>query len=74
MTGFQLKQEINGNAYLKKKGIPFLFLSTNPDPHTVDQAYDMSAQGYFVKPTSVTELHEMVQMIVNYWKICRHPV
>lgn len=73
MTGLQLRQEINQNDYLKKKSIPFIFLSTNPDLKIIRIAYEMMAQGYFVKPSSQSELKETMKMIVDYWKICRHP-
>jgi len=73
MTGIELRQEINKNERLKKRSIPFIFLSTNPDNKVISLAYEMLVQGYFVKPTSMNDLREMMKMIVGYWKICRHP-
>ncbi len=73
MTGLQLKEEINRNAYLKNKCIPFVFLSTTNDHRIIAKTYEFACQGYFVKPTRVQDLKEMVRMIIDYWKICRHP-
>lgn len=73
MTGIQLKEEINRNAYLKNKCIPFVFLSTTDNHSIIAKTYEFVAQGYFVKPTRVQDLREMVRMIIDYWKVCRHP-
>ena len=73
MTGMQLRQEINENEFLKKKSIPFIFLTTNSDKKTIEQAYEMLVQGYFVKPSNIKEIREMVRMIIDYWMICKHP-
>jgi CheY-like chemotaxis protein len=73
MSGIELKQRINSNDYLRKKSIPFIFLSTSPNTMVIEQAYQMQVQGYFVKPTKLIDLKEMVQLIIEYWKTCRHP-
>jgi CheY-like chemotaxis protein len=73
MSGIELKQKINSNDYLRKKSIPFIFLSTSPNNMVIEQAYQMQVQGYFVKPTKLIDLKEMVQLIIGYWKTCRHP-
>jgi CheY-like chemotaxis protein len=73
MTGMELKKEMNENEDLRKKSIPFIFLSTNPDQYIISKAYEMLVQGYFVKPGSMRELKEVIKMIVEYWKVCKHP-
>ena len=73
MTGMQLRQEINNNDFLRRKSIPFVFLSTNPDKRIVQQAYELLVQGYFIKPPRMGELREMIKMIVEYWTVCKHP-
>ena len=73
MTGMQLRQEINLQDCSNIKRIPFVFLTTNADQAAVTAAFDMFAHGYFVKPTSIQELKEMLQLIIGYWKVCRHP-
>jgi CheY-like chemotaxis protein len=73
VTGTELKKKINENEYLRKKSIPFIFLSTNSHPRAIDEAYDLMVQGYFVKPGAITEIKNLVSMIINYWKVCKHP-
>lgn len=74
MTGIELKQKINENDFLRKKNIPFIFLSTNSETATVSKAFDLLAQGYFVKPVRLTEIKEMVAKIVDYWKTSSRPL
>ena len=38
MTGFQLKQKINATECLRKRNIPFIFLTTNGDQKMIQQA------------------------------------
>lgn len=73
MTGLELYKMIKRNDSLKKKTIPFIFLTTTSDNKVITQAYEMFVQGFFVKPASIQELKEMIRMIVDYWKICRRP-
>ena len=73
MTGLQLRHEINENDFLRRKSIPFIFLTTNSDKKTIQHAYEMMVQGYFVKPSNIREIKEMMKMIIDYWKICKHP-
>ena len=74
MTGIELCQKILDNDSLKMKSIPFVFLSTTSDHHVIMKAYQMFVQGFFVKPSSISELKDMIRMIVDYWRICKHPV
>ena len=73
MSGTEMKRFINENDYLKKKSIPFIFLSTSLQRASVEKAYDLMAQGYFTKPNSFEELKYTIASIVDYWKRCRHP-
>ena len=73
MTGLQLKKQINNNDYLRNKCIPFIFLSTSPDHLAITTAYDVQAQGYFIKPPRIGELKEMMALIIGYWKFCSNP-
>jgi len=74
MNGMEFRDELNKNQYLRKKNIPFVFLTTNPDMQVVRMAYQSSVQGYFVKPTSLGELKEMLRTIIGYWRFSRQPV
>lgn len=74
MTGLELCKKIMTHESLKIKSIPFVFLTTSSDRQTITQAYEIPAQGFFVKPSSIHELKDMLRMIIDYWKICRHPM
>ena len=73
MTGIEFKLAINNHPELKKKSIPFIFLSTNPNQQMVYEAYQLLIQGYFIKPVNMKDFKEMIRMIIDYWKVCRHP-
>ncbi len=49
MNGVELKQRIDGNDRLRKKSIPFIFLSTAFDKNILEKVYECRVQGYFVK-------------------------
>jgi DNA-binding NarL/FixJ family response regulator len=73
MNGLELRRRICDNDYLRKKSIPFVFLSTNAHPKAVEEAYQMMVQGYFEKPASIEEIRKVLKMILDYWKVCKHP-
>lgn len=73
MSGAELKKKINENAAIRRKSIPFIFLTTTSAHQAVMEAYENLAQGFFTKPASFQSLKQMIEMILNYWKVCRHP-
>jgi CheY-like chemotaxis protein len=68
MTGMELKREINKNDILRKRTIPFVFLSTASDSSIVNSAFEEQAQGFFVKPPTIDSLKDIIITIINYWK------
>lgn len=73
MNGIELRNEIISDPYLRDKSIPFVFYSTAANPQQVKHAYDLTVQGFFQKPSSYSELTTMLKLIIDYWKVCRHP-
>lgn len=73
MSGLEMRRRITESDRLRKKTIPFIFLSTSSKMQSVELAYEMMVQSYFTKPNSLSELKEMMRMIIDYWKVCRHP-
>jgi len=73
MSGADLKRKINANTYLRRKSIPFVFLTTASSNNAVLDAYESIAQGFFTKPNDMESLRHMIEMILNYWKISKHP-
>lgn len=73
INGFELRNKIFTNEQLQLKCIPYLFFSTGANKKAVIDAYAMSVQGFFVKPTSVQALENTVRKIVEYWQECIAP-
>jgi CheY-like chemotaxis protein len=72
MNGLQLKEVIQRDDFLRAKGIPFVFISTNAGKETVRQAHALSVQGFFQKPTTMEDIKDMLQTLFNYWGLCKH--
>jgi len=73
MNGLQFRDTINDNEYLRKKSIPFVFLTAAVSQEIVDVAYDLTVQGFMEKPKSYEELKDVLREIVSYWHRCWHP-
>lgn len=73
MDGIELRQRILQNDYLRRKSIPFVFLTSSADKKDVEAAYDLQVQGYFVKQNSIPEIGRMLQKVLDYWEESRHP-
>jgi CheY-like chemotaxis protein len=73
-SGIELKRNIDADEQLREKSIPFIFYSTFVDQKVVNEAYtQMTVQGFFKKGTSYKEIKSDIKMIVDYWKLCKHP-
>lgn len=72
MNGLEFKERIQSNDFLRQKGIPFVFISTNADATAVRKAHVLSVQGYFMKPLTITSIHTMLSRIFDYWELCKH--
>jgi CheY-like chemotaxis protein len=74
MNGLELKKQIDANAELRKKSIPFVFFSTSTGNIDVYEAFtEMTVQGFFKKEDSIHQLKRTLTLIINYWKLCKHP-
>ena len=73
MDGLKLRKEINDDENLRRKSIPFVFLSTAATPSQVYIAYDLTVQGFFVKEPKFADTQSTIQMVLEYWKKCYHP-
>jgi CheY-like chemotaxis protein len=73
MDGLSLRATINSIDYLRKKSIPFIFFSTTASLDSIEKAYELTVQGFFVKPSSFQDLSQTLSMIISYWNICKHP-
>lgn len=74
VNGLEFKKNIEKDPQLRKKSIPFIFFSTSSNQQYIDKAYsEMNVQGYFVKGNNLNESREIIRIILEYWKACRHP-
>ena len=68
MSGLELKNAINADDKLKRRAIPFIFLSESVKPRDVLEAYMSLMQGFYIKAKTYAELKEQLQAICNYWQ------
>jgi len=73
MDGLSFRSTINDHDYLRKKSIPFVFFSTTASEEAINIAYELTVQGFFVKPSTFKELTNTLLLLVKYWKECKHP-
>ena len=73
INGFELKQRIHTNSKLSVRCIPYLFFTTGVNKKGVQDAYAMSAQGFFIKPSNMNALENTIRKIVEYWQECYAP-
>ncbi len=73
LSGMELRDKIHQNEDLRVKSIPYLFFSTSAEQAHVIEAYSKSVQGFFIKPSSYTELRETIKIILDYWMKCLSP-
>lgn len=73
MDGLTLRATINSIDFLRKKSIPFIFFSTTASLDSIEKAYELTVQGFFVKPSSFQDLTQTLSLIVSYWNMCKHP-
>lgn len=73
MNGLELREQIDQNEYLKKKSIPFVFLSTADNPKIVEEAYNSKIQGFYKKLSNFVDYKKQIRIIVDYWENCLHP-
>ncbi len=73
MNGLELLSRINKDEALRRKAIPFVFLTVAVSTALVNEAYRLAAQGFFVKKGNYTGLKDLLALILNYWKQGCHP-
>jgi len=73
-SGLNFKKQIDEDCELREKSIPFIFYTTGIDQKNINEAYTkMTVQVYFQKPSNYNEIKTTIQVILDYWKLCKHP-
>lgn len=73
MSGLELRRQIQADEFLRRKSIPFVFLTTVESKEVVDEVYELTVQGFFVKKNTIGEVEKQVRQILDYWRDCKHP-
>lgn len=73
MDGLELRKCIIASEYLRKKAIPFVYLTTAASAELVNAAYDSAVQGYYQKSAQFSGLQRQISLIIEYWKSSLHP-
>lgn len=73
MNGLELRRRIDKDEVLRKKSIPFVFLTTIESKEIVDEVYDLTVQGYFIKKPFYDDIANQIRAILEYWLMARSP-
>lgn len=73
LDGLSFRKNICKNPELRKKSIPFIFLTGIVSVNIVNEAYDLDVQGFYQKAGTYERLKEQLLTICIYWKHCLHP-
>lgn len=73
MNGLELRERIDKNEHLRRKAIPFVFLSTADNPKIVEVAYESKIQGFYKKLSNFVDYKKQISIIYEYWQHCLHP-
>ena len=73
MNGVELREEIYKDDFLRKKSIPFVFLSTTDGRRIINKVYELEVQGFFQKEVSYQAVSNQIKLIIDYWAKCKHP-
>jgi CheY-like chemotaxis protein len=53
--------------------IPVIILSASEQDSDIKKAYELGANAYLVKPSSLNDLAEMIHISMDFWRICQKP-
>ena len=73
LNGLQLRDIVHEDPELRKKSIPFVFLSTAANREEVNKAFDLTVQGFFKKHSDFKSFVDDLRCIMSYWEKCLHP-
>lgn len=73
INGFEFKEKLFYDPSLKCKYVPFVFRTTIDLDEEIKRAYDLGANGYFIKGAGIEEIRKNVTAMMEYWKLSRTP-
>ncbi|GAB3281844.1 hypothetical protein GCM10027347_57730 [Larkinella harenae] len=72
-SGLDIRRQIEQDSVLRKRSIPFIFFTHPVHRKLVEEAYDLTIQGFFEKKSTIQEIRSQLEAIVAYWSNCLHP-
>lgn len=73
MDGFELRNRIFEEESLRSKCTPYIFLTDQATPSSLEKAFGLSIQGFFKKPSTFSELDGIFRRVIEYWKVSLSP-
>jgi CheY-like chemotaxis protein len=73
LDGMAMLKHISNTEYLRRKSIPFIFLTEIASKEIINEAYNIGVQGFFKKQINYTSIKEQLLSILVYWEKCLHP-
>ena len=73
MSGLELRQHIDQDPGLRRKCIPFIFMTNPVEDYLVEEAYKLTIQGLFEKKETFSAWKTQLGSIIAYWTECHHP-
>ena len=73
INGLELRERVKQNEAINIKCVPYIIFSTTVMKTFIDNAYSLGVQGYFKKPIEPKELLNILQKIIEYWKLSYAP-
>ena len=73
IDGFELRKKVFSNKEFQNKCVPYLFFTNGTHKKAVVDAYAMSVQGFFIKPSNLSALENTIRKIIDYWQECIAP-
>lgn len=72
VDGFDILEHLQNNP--TNAIVPSIVLSSSEDTHDINTAYRLGACSYFVKPYKYSELCNLINTLLGYWKINKTPI
>ena len=73
INGLELRERVKQNEAINIICVPYIIFSTTVNKTFIDNAYTLGVQGYFKKPSNSQELLNILQKIMEYWKLSYAP-
>jgi CheY-like chemotaxis protein len=72
-TGFEVLQWVKGHGGPLRR-IPIVIVSSSDNPTDINQAYELGANAYMVKPVNFKAVEHLFESITQYWGLqCAKP-